>query len=120
MLKHIHLLFVLLVVVVFVYRVYLAERKPEMLDQKWLKLAPHGLAGILLVSGIALTFQGGWLEIGYAWIVAKLILMLAFIALGLITLKSQGKQRWQAFGGSVLVLFLIVKIAAAKQVLFFL
>lgn len=120
MLKHIHLLLVLLVVGVFLYRVYLAERKPELLDQKWLKLAPHGLASILLLSGIALTLQGGWLDMAYGWIVAKLILMLGFIALGLLTLKSQGKQRWQAFGGSLLVLFLIVKIAAAKQVLFFL
>ena len=118
--KHIHLLFVLLVVLTYLYRVYLAERQPEKLQEKWLKLAPHGLAGALLLSGIILSVQGDWFNIAYGWIMAKLVLMLAFIALGLMTMKSQGKQRWQAFGGSLLVLWLIVQIAVAKQVLFFL
>jgi uncharacterized membrane protein SirB2 len=52
--------------------------------------------------------------------VAKVILMLVFIALGLVTMKTQGIRRWQAFGGSLITLFLIAKIAVAKQVLFFL
>lgn len=119
MLKHTHLLLVLLVTVTYVYRVYLAERQPEKLQQKWLKIAPHALASLLLLSGIALTFQGDWFNIAYGWIVAKLLLMLVFIALGLVTIKSQGNLRWKAFGGSLLVLFLIAKIAVAKQVFFF-
>ena len=75
MLKHIHLLFVLIVVVTFFYRVYLAERQPAMLANKWLKIAPHALASILLLSGVMLTVQGEWFSQSYAWIVAKLILM---------------------------------------------
>jgi uncharacterized membrane protein SirB2 len=120
MLKHIHLLFVLIVAFTFFYRVYLAERQPEMLQNKWLKIAPHALASVLLLSGVLLTVQGEWLSQSYGWIVAKVILMLVFIALGLVTMKTQGIRRWQAFGGSLITLFLIVKIAIAKQVLFFL
>jgi len=118
--KHVHLLFVLLVTVTYLYRVYLAERQPEKLQQKWLKLGPHVLAGTLLLTGIVLTVQGDWFTIAYGWIVAKLVLMLAFIALGLRTMKTQGKPRWQAFAASLLVLWLIVRIAIAKQILFFL
>lgn len=117
--KHIHLLFVLLVVVTYLYRVYLAERQPEKLQHKCMKLTPHALAGLLLLSGVALTIQGDWFSIAYGWIVAKLILMLVFIGLGLVTIKSEGNLRWKAFAGSLLVLFLIVKIAVAKQVFFF-
>ena len=119
MLKHIHLLFVFIVTATYLYRVYLAERQPEKLQEKWIKLAPHALAGLLLLSGIALTFQGGWFSIAYGWIVAKLLLMLVFIALGLLTIKSQGRLRWKAFAGSLLVLFLIAKIAVVKQIFFF-
>ena len=119
MLKHIHLLFVFIVTATYLYRIYLAERQPEKLQEKWIKLAPHALAGLLLLSGIALTFQGDWFSIAYGWIVAKLLLMLVFIALGLLTIKSQGSLRWKAFAGSLLVLFLIAKIAVVKQIFFF-
>lgn len=120
MLKHTHLLMVLLVVGLFIYRVYLAQRQPQLLEQKWLKIAPHALATLLLLTGVMLTVQGEWLSQAYAWIVAKFILMLAFIGLGLLTLKSTGPLRWKAFAGSLLSLVLIVKIAFAKQILFFL
>jgi hypothetical protein len=58
MLKHLHLLFVALVTVVFLGRVYLAQTKPELLENKWFKIAPHALAGLLLLTGIGLVFQG--------------------------------------------------------------
>jgi uncharacterized membrane protein SirB2 len=119
MLKHIHLLFVALVVLGFFGRVALAQLKPELLQHKWIKLSPHVLAGLLLLTGIALVFQGNWLSNSYAWIVAKLILMGVFIALGLVTMREQGTKRWQAFAGALLSLFLIVKIAVAKQIFFF-
>lgn len=119
MLKHIHLLLVFLVTATYLYRVYLAARQPEKLEQKHLKLAPHALAGLLLLSGVALTFQGDWFNIAYGWIIAKLLLMLVFVALGLVTIKSQGSLRWKAFAGSLVVLFLIAKIAVVKQVFFF-
>lgn len=118
--KHLHLLFVTLVIVSFVWRVYLAEKKPEMLAEKWLKILPHALAGGLLLSGIGLVFQGNWLSGNFGWIVAKLFLMFAFIGLGLFTMKHQGQRRWMAFGGALVCFIVIAKIALAKQALFFL
>ena len=118
--KHIHLLFVALVIISFVWRVYLVEKKPEMLAEKWLKILPHALATGLLLSGIVLVFQGNWLSSSYGWIMAKLILMVVFIGLGLFTMREQGQRRWMAFGGAILCFIFIVKIAFAKQILFFL
>lgn len=118
--KHIHLLFVALVIISFVWRVYLVEKKPEMLSEKWLKILPHALATGLLLSGIALVFQGNWLSSSYGWIMAKLILMVVFIGLGLFTMREQGQRRWMAFGGAIFCFIFIVKIAFAKQILFFL
>ncbi|WP_330165376.1 SirB2 family protein [Methylomonas sp. LL1] len=118
--KHIHLLFVALVAIGFVGRVAMAQYRPEMLAVKWVKLSPHILAGLLLLTGIGLVFQGDWLSGSYAWIVAKIILMVVFIGLGLLTMREQGQNRWLAFAGALLTLFFIVKIAVTKQVLFFL
>lgn len=115
--KHLHLLFVTLVITSFVWRVYLAEKKPEMLAEKWIKILPHGLAGGLLLSGIALIFQGNWSD-HYGWIVGKVILMVAFIGLGIFTLKEQGQRRWMAFGGAMACFLYILKIAATKQLFF--
>lgn len=120
MLKHIHLLFVALVTIGFLGRVALAQYRPEMLQQKWIKLSPHILASLLLLTGIGLVFQGNWLDSSYGWIVAKLILMFAFIGLGLMTMREQGQKRWIAFGAALFCLYYIVKVAFAKQVFFFL
>jgi uncharacterized membrane protein SirB2 len=119
MLKHLHLLFVALVTVVFLGRVYLAQTKPELLENKWFKIAPHALAGLLLLTGIGLVFQGNWLDAQYGWIVAKLFLMFAFIALGILTLKSEGEKRWYALAGALFCLVYIVKIAFTKQIFWF-
>lgn len=119
MLKHLHLLFVAIVVLSFIGRVALAEFRPEMLQRKWIKLSPHILASLLLLSGFALAFQGNWFANAYGWIVVKLFLMLVFIGLGLLTMREQGKNRWMAFGGAIFCLVYIVKVAFTKQVFFF-
>ncbi len=115
--KHLHLLFVFLVIAGFVWRVYLAEKKPEMLAEKWIKLLPHGLAAALLATGITLVFQGNWAG-NYGWIVAKLFLMVCFIVFGIFTLKEQGQRRWIAFGIAMFCFIYILKLAVTKQVFF--
>lgn len=115
--KHLHLLFVALVITSFLWRVYLAEKKPEKLAEKWLKILPHGLAAGLLLSGIGLVFQGNWAD-NYGWIVAKVLLMVAFIVLGIFTMKEQGSRRRAFLAGALLCFIYIVKIAVSKQVFF--
>ena len=119
MLKHLHLLFVALVIITFFGRVYLAQIKSELLENKWLKIAPHALAGLLLLTGFGLVFEGNWLDGQYGWIVAKLFLMFAFIGLGILTLKSEGEKRWYALAGSIFCLVYIVKVAFTKQIFWF-
>lgn len=119
MLKHIHLLFVAILAVVFIGRVLLAEFKPELLAQKWLKIAPHALASLVLLTGFALVFQGNWFEGNYAWIIAKLLILPVYIGLGVVAIGQQGQKRWLAFAGALVCLFYIAKVAIAKQVFFF-
>lgn len=115
---HTHLLLVLLVVILFVVRVLAAEYRPELLDNKALKIAPHALAALLILTGIGLVFSGNWLAGDYGWIVAKLVLLVGFIGLGILAIKQQGEKRWYAFAGALFVVAYIVKIAISKQIFF--
>ncbi|MGZ4958317.1 MAG: SirB2 family protein [Methylomonas sp.] len=120
MLKYIHLFFVAVLVVSFVGRVMLAEFKPDLLTKKWLKITPHILDSLLLVSGIGLFIQGNWLMADYCWIVAKLLALLLFIGLGMLAMHKSGVARWRAFAGALVCLLYIVNVALTKQVWFFL
>jgi uncharacterized membrane protein SirB2 len=115
--KHLHLLLVAAVILGFLWRVYLAEKKPEILANKWVKILPHVLATGLLLSGIALVYQGYWFD-NYGWIVGKVVFMFAFIGLGILTLKQQGKRRWIAFAGALYFFIFIVRLAITKQIYF--
>lgn len=116
MLKFLHVTFVLLALVSFIGRVALAQFKPELLQQPWQKVVPHVISTLLLLSGIGLVFQGNWLSADHGWIVAKILALLGFIGLGILAIKRQGTERWQAFGGAMLCFVYIVAVAATKQI----
>ncbi|MGZ5050510.1 MAG: SirB2 family protein [Methylobacter sp.] len=119
MIKLFHLVFILLSVSSFVGRVYLAEKQPAMLEEKWIKIGPHILNGLLLLSGFALVFQGSWLSGEYGWIVAKLIALVAYVGLGIVAIKSQGELRWKAFAGAMACFIYIAAVAVTKSAFIF-
>ncbi|MFA6162873.1 MAG: SirB2 family protein [Methylobacter sp.] len=120
MIKIFHLTFVLLSISSFVGRVFLEESHREFFDKKWVKIGPHIINTFLLLTGITLVFQGQWLAGEYGWIVAKLIALLGYVGLGIVTVKSQGALRWKAFAGAIACFAYIVIVAATKNALFFL
>lgn len=118
--KHIHLLFVLLTLASFIGKFILTEKHSELLTQKVVKIAPHVISSLLLLSGIILVFQGQWLSANYGWLVAKLIAVVGFIALGILTMRFEGQKRWMAFGGAIALFIYICMVAATKNALLFL
>lgn len=119
MIKILHLTFVLLSIASFVGRVFLAEKHPEMLEQKWIKIGPHIINSLLLITGITLVFQGQWLSGQYGWIIAKIIVLLGYVGLGMVAIKRQGDLRWKAFAGAVACFTYIVVVAASKNIFIF-
>mgnify|MGYP006265556837 CR=1 FL=1 len=117
--KHLHLLFVALALISFLGRVALTRFRPELMQRKWINIAPHIISSLLLLTGITLTMQGGWLAGDYGWIEAKIFGLLGFIALGIVTLKRTDEKRWVAFGGAMLCFTYIVKVAITKSATFF-
>jgi len=119
MIKFFHLIFILLSISSFVGRVYLAEKNPGMLEQKWIKIGPHVVNSLLLLTGFALVVQGSWLSAEYGWIVAKLVALVAYVGLGIVAIKSQGELRWKAFAGALACFVYIAAVAVTKSAFIF-
>ncbi len=113
--KHLHLLFVVLTISSFVIRLLLAEFKPEILQNKALKILPHIIDTVLLLSGLALVFQGNWLDGDFGWIISKIVLLVAYVGLGVVAMHSLGLKRWIAGAGAIAAFVTIGMIAVTKH-----
>jgi len=99
----------------FIIRVILSVLKSSLLKNKFFKITPHIIDTLLLLSGITLVLQGTWLEGDYGWIVTKLIILLAYIILGIIVMRGSGVKRWLAFIGALGCYGYIIAVAVTKQ-----
>lgn len=111
--KMLHLLFVVLSLGSFLGRVALSQYRPEMLQLKWVNIAPHVLNGFLLLTGFSLAFSYAG---DHGWITAKLVALLGYVGLGVMTLKRTDITRWYAFGGALLLFAYIAKVAVTKSI----
>lgn len=118
--KTLHLLFIALSVAGFLGRVALSELKPQMLALKWVAIGPHILNAGLLLTGFILVFQGNWLAGDYGWIIAKIVVLVAYIILAMMAIKKQGTVKWAAFGAALLCVAYIGMVAVKKDPWFFL
>jgi uncharacterized membrane protein SirB2 len=114
MLKSLHFLFIVLSFGSFIGRVALAEFKPDLLEHQLSKIGPHIINALLILSGVILVFDGNWLAGQYGWIIGKIIVLLVYVALGVVCMHSQGQKRWLTFAGAVACFVTIFIIAIAK------
>jgi len=115
MIKLIHLIFIFSSFISFTSRIGLSVFKPSLLQNKFIKIAPHVIDTILLLSGITLVIQGNWLAGEFGWIVSKFILLLAYIGLGVMAMRFSGVKRWVAFAAAVVCFISIFIIAITKN-----
>ena len=88
-----------------------------MLARRWVKVAPHIIDTIMLVSAIALTMAIHQYPFVNGWLTAKVVALLAYIVLGAIALK-RGKTRGVRIGAwlaAQAVFFYIVAVAVTRQ-----
>ena len=83
-LKHTHLLMVALVGLLFLARGALLLRESPALQGRALRILPHALSLLLLLSGLAMVAEYGRMP---GWVAAKLVLLFVFIAVGVVTFK---------------------------------
>ncbi|MBU3902866.1 MAG: SirB2 family protein [Gammaproteobacteria bacterium] len=113
LLKIIHLTAVVASFVLFFLRgVWLLRASPVM-QQRWVKITPHSVDTVLLVSAIALAWQLGVTPFNSPWLTAKIVALLVYIALGMLAFRfaRTTAQRLTAWLGALLVFGYIVAAA---------
>ncbi|KAB7624418.1 SirB2 family protein [Alkalilimnicola sp. S0819] len=118
-LKHIHLLAVVLSIALFLFRGVLMLLGSRLLRARVLRVLPHGVDTVLLISALALAWQFyRWPAVGHDWIHAKLIALVCYIVLGTVALKRGRTLRGRALAlvGALVVFAYIVMVALSKQV----
>jgi len=92
---------------------------PERLRQRWVKVAPHLVDTVLLLSAIALVWQLGGLVVlrTQSWLVAKIVALLFYILLGSMALKRARtlRTRFVTFFAAIAVFGYIVCVAIVKS-----
>lgn len=121
-LKHIHMLCALLSMLGFLMRSTWAFQGSALLQKKPVKILPHIIDTVFLLSAIGLTFAINQYPFVNGWVTAKLLGLIAYIVLGTLTLKRarNNQQRAIYFGLAILVYIYIVFVAKSHNVLFFL
>lgn len=120
-LKHLHMLCAVLSIVGFTVRGVWMLRDSAMLQKKWVKIAPHIIDTILLVTAFSMAFMVSQYPFTADWLTAKLIALIAYIVLGMVALK-RGKTkpvRAVAFVLALITFAYILGVARSKDVLFF-
>lgn len=91
-LKHLHISCAIISYLLFLWRGILALRASPVMRQRRIKIAPHLIDAVLLISALALIFTIQQYPFSHAWLTAKLFALLLYIGLGSIALKYGNNQ----------------------------
>lgn len=104
----------------FVRGVWMLRASPQ-LSRRWVKILPHVIDTLLILSAIALSVMLHQYPLTDAWLSAKVVGLLAYIGLGLVALKYGATRgvRAAAWIGALAVFAYIVSVALAHDPLGF-
>lgn len=88
-LAHTHSLLAMLTIAVFVVQGIIALAAPSLLRRKAMRIIPHVIYTLLLVTAITLLVVYGWNPLDFGWIMMKITMLIVFIALGIVAFKPK-------------------------------
>jgi uncharacterized membrane protein SirB2 len=117
--KWLHISCAALTITGFVVRGYWMYRDSPRLRQRWVRIAPHGVDTLLLLSALWLMVATQQYPFVHGWLTAKVVALGFYIGLGMIALRlgRSRNQRAAAFVLALLVFCYIVAVALTRQVL---
>ncbi len=114
-LKHLHLTLIALSFFLFMLRSLWLMMESTQLQRKIFRILPHPINLLMILSGFAVAFSLS-LPLSTPWILAKLIALLAYVALGVLTFKQTTKGRQALlFSAALLTFVYIVSVAVTKS-----
>lgn len=115
--KHSHMMFVAVTVVLFNLRFWMRAANPGKPLPKILKIVPHLNDTLLLFTGLWLVTITRFNPLGNAcWLGVKLLLLLAYIGFGMMTVRAVPKsgRAWAGYALSMLCVAAIIYLAHYK------
>lgn len=115
--KYIHVSCVLLSFTGFFVRGVWMMTESPMLHKAWVKVAPHIIDTLLLISAVLLAIDLRQYPGTHAWLTAKVVGLLAYIVLGTIGLKRGPTKniRIAAWAMALLVFIYVVAVAMTRS-----
>ena len=117
--KTIHVAFVALSFAGFFIRGIWMLRNSTLLRQRWVRITPQVVDTVLLLSAIVLAVQMHFSPMEQPWLMAKIIALVIYIAVGLVALRL-GRSKRVRLSAWLLGLFIfmyIVSVAMSKSAL---
>jgi uncharacterized membrane protein SirB2 len=114
-LKHFHLTFVALSFVAFFVRGIWLFLNSSMLAKKWVRILPHIISTLLLVSGIALAVNLSMSPNSQPWLMAKIAGLIVYIGLGVAAFKVPNPSARKLLWLSALLVFAYIISAAITK-----
>lgn len=120
-LKHLHILCAVISIIGFILRGALRLTDSSLLQKKFLKIAPHIVDTLLLLSAVGLTITIHQYPLTTPWLTAKLIGLFVYIGLGLVTLRFAKTKTMIAIAYllAIATFAYIATVAVTKTPLFF-
>jgi uncharacterized membrane protein SirB2 len=117
--KTIHVIFVALSFAGFFIRGIWMLRDSTLLRQRWVRITPQVVDTVLLVSAIVLAVQLRYSPMEQPWLMAKIIALVMYIAVGLVALRfgSSKRVRLSAWLLGLFIFMYIVSVAMSKSAL---
>ncbi len=116
-LKHSHMLFITISIVLFQLRFFLKSfNKPI---AKPLKIIPHVNDTLLLITGITLAYQSSINPMVHQWLLAKIVALVLYIGFGTLALKTSGMKSKTSYVIATLLFVFMVLTAFKKQAFLF-
>lgn len=101
----------------FVLRgVWMLENSP-LFSRRWVRIAPHVVDTVLLVSAVGLAAMLHQYPFSDHWLTAKLLALFAYIGLGMIAFRFAESRRFRllAFSGAIVAAAYILSVAYFKS-----
>jgi uncharacterized membrane protein SirB2 len=115
MLKTLHFSLAFVSVAGFVIRAGWSYSGSDLLQEKWVRIAPHVVDTLLLSLGVALALSlpdGPW----QGWLLAKLVGLVAYIGFGVMTLRGHGMVKHVGLLGALISVGYIFSVAFSRDV----
>ena len=119
--KYIHLGLIIISVLLFILRFILTTTESPLMAKKWLRVVPHVIDTVLLLSALTLCVLIGQYPFIDPWLTEKLLGLAMYVFMGTIALKTANTGFMRAVGllGALSWLAFMVVIALTKQALIF-